>query len=986
MARQIPRAGTPFFGRQQTLSDIRELLGEHRLVTLTGTGGIGKTRLAMQVAGETDAGKVGWVEFASLEDARLVGATACSVLGIRTTPGVAPLESLVNDFRSKRWLLVLDNCEHVTAAVAELVAGLIERCETLRVLVTSREPLGLSEEISRTLDPLDVPDPDTAPDKLMPLADESPSVRLFLDRARTVGTALELSFENLQSIVRLCRRLEGIPLALELAAARTNVLSTDQIVARLDTGLDLLRHRTGHRVPSRHRTMRATVEWSHDLLSDPERILFRRLGVFGDYTDIEACEAICGGGEVARADVLDLLDGLVAKSLLVVEKDADGARYRFLDPVRRFAREQLETSGEADRVRQRHTAFYLERVRRLEPDIHGPNRAAAVETFRRNHDNLRAAWDYAVASGDDRSVAAMALALFWFWQFDGHFGEARMRASEALETLAPSGEPGAVLEYVAGTMAWIQSDLDLAGERLSACVAQCEREGHEGLLGLGLRELAGVYLMREAFAEAARLYDRSQACLRDAGKDWDRALSLVLLADAREALGEPDVTADLRREARALFRQTRDPWGLSLISFGMGVSTARAGVYDDARVYARETLSLQGADADDWNTGQVRTLLGEVELLDGHPERAAEHLQEGIRAFRGVGDTASVAHVLKSLAECERRRGHTMRAVRLFTAGQSLAEAREGAYPYALVTERDREETVAALRESMDAGAFAEESAAGRSLDFEHAVDCALAEPVERVSLADAGDPSAALRVFALGGSVAYRGQRRLQPSDWTFAQPRELLFYLLVNGPQTKEQIGLEFWPDASASQLRGRFRTALYQLRRALGGNEWVVYRNGRYEFNRSLDCWFDVEAFEARLDEADRSNDESVRLDCLQRALDIYRGEFLEGDSPLPWADEYRDRLQRRYFDALLALGQLHMERGEHGTAAALLRKAVTCERLSERAHRALASSLAAGGDRTGALKSLDDFTNHLRRELAVEPSAETRALRARLEDGT
>lgn len=961
-------------------------------MTLTGVGGAGKTRLALRVAEEAVpdlAEDIGWVELAPLADARLVAQSLCSSLEIRLSAEVPPREVLVERLRSGRWLVVLDNCEHITDACADLVALLLDQCPNLRILATSREALGVSGEALWPVGPLPVPDERTVHESEVDRAMEFPSVQLFLDRARAVGPDFDVTPDNVGAIVRLCQRLEGIPLALELAAARTTILTVDQISRRLDDGLAPLRS-GGHGTPSRHQTMRTALEWSHDLLSEPERILFSRLAAFGGEADIDACEAVCPGGPVESGVILELLTSLCEKSLVVVNVGDDVARYRFLEPVRHFAVEQLDASGERNEVCLRHSAYFLEFARSLSPDLHGAGRAAAAKRLEAEHDNLRYAWNHAVATGDVRTLEGLVRALFWFWQFGGHFSEGRMRAEEALDKLEASEATIPAVLHAAGALAWIQGDYAVAEQRLASCVDICERERYQGLLGIALRELAGVHLAVGKLDEATSLYERSAGCLRETGKRWDLALAMLVLADAREALGDPGAAAPAREEARQLFGKAKDPWGLSLVHFGTGVAAARAGDFEQARIQARQALALQEDEADYWSIGQTQALLGEIENRAGSTDHAAAHFRASIRAFQKAGDRTSLVYVIQCLAECDRRRGRTLRAARLAGAAWAHGEVLEGTYPYALTGEAERTETLEALKRASGEDAFAEEWAAGRALDFEEMAQLALADSAEPgIDTRDTGDaPAAALRVFALGSPEVYRGKRRLRAPDWTFALPRELLFFLLVNGPLTKERIGLEFWPDVSEAQLRGRFRTALYQLRRALGGTEWVLYRNDRYEFNRALDYWFDVEAFENQLDDAARviDADTSAAADRLERAIKLYQGEFLEGESPGEWAQELRDRLRRRYFDALLTLGRLYTGRDAHAAAADIYRRAVNFDNLSEQAYRELARSLAVEGDRAGALRCVDELADILRRELDVEPSPETLALRAELQRKT
>jgi len=986
----LPQPRTTFFGRANSLACIRKRLGKHRLVTLTGVGGAGKTRLALHVAEHATPGladEVGWVEFAPLADPRLVESTACSSLDVRLTPDRDRREALIKQLQSGRWLVVLDNCEHVIDACAELVTAVLDRCPDLRVLATSREALGVPGEVAYPVPSLPMPDDEVPPDRQVESAMQAASVQLFVDRARAARPAFGVTPANVGAIVRLCHRLEGLPLALELAAARVRSLTVEQIAERLDEGLGLLGG-TGRQTSPRHHTMRAALDWSHNLLTAPERVLFRRLGIFGGPAGIEHYEAVCAGGELERSDILELLARLIDQSLVVVDDRESAARYRLLEPVRRFAMEQLESSGEFEAVTRRHAACYLELAQSIAPELQGPSRVEPLKRLESVHDNVRGAWDRALEAGDDRTVAGFARALFWFWHFEGHFSEGRTRSEEALEKLDPVGEVRAALLYTAGAMAWMQGDYPVARVRLAACVAECREGRGGGLLPAALRELAGVRFALGEYAAAADLYEASIVGLRASESAWDLALALVMLADVRATLGAADVARGLREEARRLFGRAGDSWGLSLAHFGLAFGAARAGELDAAKVDAAEALALQKAGGDDWNVGQILVLLGEIEVRDGRPERAAERILESVEAFNTVGDRISLVHSIASLAEAERQRGRTLRAVRLAGAARAHADLLEGSYQYALATDEDRAQTVEALRRAAGEEAFAEEWAAGRAMHLDAAVAFALDVPEpRRLAMPGAGKDGgqAALQVFALGPSAVYRSGRRLRAADWTFALPRALLFFLLVHGPRSKEQIGLEFWPEASADQLKGRFRTTLYQLRRALGGTEWVLYRDGAYEFNRDLDYWLDVEAFESGLDQATALLDANpaVATTALERALDLYRGDFLEGEPAAPWVSDYRDRLRRRYRDALFTLGRLRTLEGAHDLAADLYRRAVACDDLDERAHRELAHSLARGGDRVGALRHLDELAQLLRRELDAEPSADTLDLRARLE---
>jgi predicted ATPase/DNA-binding SARP family transcriptional activator len=999
----LPRPRTPFFGRHTALGRIERLLGDHRLVTLTGVGGAGKTRLALRLAEEVvpdRADAVVWVGLASLTDGGLVWSAACTGAGVRLQAGTSPVDALIARLGPTGALLVLDNCEHVLDGCAELATEVLDRCPRVRILATSREPLGLADEVLWPVLGLSVPSTGDEAGADVANASRFESVQLFVDRVRAARPEFELTTGNVEAVARVCRDLEGIPLALELAAARARVLGPEQIAQRLDEGLGVL-SQTGRSVPPRHRTMRAALSWSHDLLEERERVLFRRLGVFGGDASIRAIEIVCSVEPLEQDDVLDLLTRLVDRSLVTVDDRGASVRYRLLEPVRRFAIERLEESGELEHLRRRHAEFFLDLADETAPSLGGPDRATALDRLEMDHGNLRSAWDGAVATADGEALARFARALFWFWNFGGHFDEGRKRCEAALDRIPEASRGWADLLWAAGALAWMQGDYDLGRTRLQASVSRCREEGRDDLLPLALRELAGTQFSLGNLTAASELYAESAALFDAGGRSWHRGLVLVVWADVRQALGDAEPARQLREEARALFGAAGDPWGLSLAHFGLGLEAAQRGDIAAARRHANEALALQGTAGDDWNAGQILVLLGEVETRDGRPELATELLRQCIEAFRSVGDRISLSHALACMAASEADRGRTLRAVRLAGAAHGITARLEAPYLYSLATDEERAAVIERLREAAGEEAFVAEWAAGRVMSLDDAVAFALGDPHRApgdtvtahggATPAHPGATGARLRIFALGSTDVFRGRRRLRPEDWGYALPRELLFFLLLEGPRTKEQIGLEFWPDVTTDQLRGRFRTALYQLRRALGATEWVRYEHGRYGFNHDLDYWFDVEAFEGEINNAWDATPRPWRLDPrsaaapLQRAVDLYRGDLLEGDAPGRWASGHRDRLRRRYLEALLKLGELRTAEGAHEAAVRLYGQAIVCDEFHEPAHQALARARARAGDRAGALRQLDDLTRILRDELDLDPSAQTVGLRSRLEQG-
>src|SRR5437764_5573215 len=427
-----PAQLTSFIGRERETAAVHELLQTTRLLTLTGAGGSGKTRLALEVASRVGAqypDGVAWVELAPLSNPELVPHHVADALGVRRDGIRSAGDALLEALRDRGAMLVLDNCEHLVDACARLAEALLRGCPRLRIMTTSREALGIGGERAWLVPALTLPE---AGKLVTPVvAAQSEAVRLLVERTQAVRPSLELIDANVAAMVQICRRLDGLPLAIELAAARARVLDPQQIAARLDDVFGLLTSGSRTALPH-HRTLRSTIEWSHALLTEPERILFRRLAVFAGGFTIDAAEAVAAGGALAAADVLDLLSGLVEKSLVLLETEALEARYRMLETIRQFARERLEEVGEAAELGRRHAQFFLARAEAAEPFLANQSEGWQ-ERLAEDVGNVRAAADW--FEGDRDAVeenVRFAAALHWFWFGLGHYREARRRLEAAL--------------------------------------------------------------------------------------------------------------------------------------------------------------------------------------------------------------------------------------------------------------------------------------------------------------------------------------------------------------------------------------------------------------------------------------------------------------------------------------------------------------------------------------------------------------------------
>ncbi len=424
-----PAQLTSFIGRERETAAVAELLQDTRLLTLTGVGGSGKTRLALEVASRVGAhysDGVAWVELAPLSNPELVPHHVADALGVRRDGVRAAGDALLEALRNWDALLVLDNCEHLVEACARLAEALLKGCARLRIMATSREALGISGERAWPVPPLAIPSVEDGERITPTVAARNEAIRLFVERTQAVRPSFELVDGNAAAIARIVRRLDGLPLAIELAAARARILDPQQIATRLDDVFGLLSS-TSRDTPPRHRTLRSTIEWSHDLLTEPERILFRRLAVFAGGFTLDAAEAVA-----ALPDVLDLLSSLVDKSLVMLETEALEARYRMLETVRQFARERLQEAGEAAELGRRHAQFFLGRAETAEPFLSNQTEGWQ-ERLVEDLGNLRAAADWFEQDGEAITAALqLAAALHWFWFGLGHYREARRRLETAL--------------------------------------------------------------------------------------------------------------------------------------------------------------------------------------------------------------------------------------------------------------------------------------------------------------------------------------------------------------------------------------------------------------------------------------------------------------------------------------------------------------------------------------------------------------------------
>jgi predicted ATPase/DNA-binding XRE family transcriptional regulator len=720
-ASTMPASLTPLVGREREVEEIDGLLraAAVRLLTLTGPGGIGKTRLAVEVAqnavGDFPDG-VSFAPLAPLGDAALVMPTVSQVLGLREAGGVRPLEAVRQHLREKRSLLVLDNFEHVVEAAPEVV-DLLGSCPNLTVLVTSRASLRVRGEREYSVSPLAVPDPARMPEAEA-LA-ETPAAKLFVERARAASPAFELRQANAAAVAAICWRLDGLPLALELAAAQTRFLGPTALLSRLDQALQAGGARD---LPERQRTMRTTLDWSHGLLSEQERTLFRRLSVFAGGWTLEAAEVVGAADEVGTEDVMVLLGGLVEQSLVVAETTPEGGtRYRMLEPVRQYAMGRLRESGEADEARRRHAGYYLALAERARPKLRGRDEGVWLDRLEAELGNLRAAIGWPLEAGDAEIALRLVAELWWLWYKRGYVSEGRRWLEEALGKSASPIPARAEALNGAGALARIQADYEQAQKWLEESLTLRRELGDKKGTADTLINLGTVAFDRGDYPRSAALDDESLSLSRELGDTWGIALALNNLGVTVRAQGDLAEAASLGEESLGLFRELEDRAGIATVLSNLGEVAEEEGEYGKAAAFYQESLDLYQELGEKRGIALLTGRLGRIARIQADYGRAAALYDESLLLHRELGDRLGISQDLEGMAAVRAACGQPEPAVRLWAAAEALREA-IGAPPKDV--ERARyEPLVANAREALGEEAFANVWAEGRGLAPEHALD-----------------------------------------------------------------------------------------------------------------------------------------------------------------------------------------------------------------------------------------------------------------------
>jgi predicted ATPase/DNA-binding SARP family transcriptional activator len=681
----LPLQLSSFIGREKEQAEIINLITKHRLVTLTGVGGIGKTRLSIQVAStllNNFPNGILLVELAPLSDPVLVPQVIVNTLGLIEQPDRSPLDILRDFLKSKRALLILDNCEHLIEACAQLAETLLRACPNLKILATSREALNIAGETIWVAPPLSLPEAQQPmwSDTLM----QYDAIRLFVERAAATLPTFALTTQNSAvAIAQVCHKLDGLPLAIELAAVHVRALTVEQIAAHLERRFHLLT--SGSRTaPPRHQTLKAMIDWSYNLLPAKHQLFFQRLSVFAGGWTLEAAETICSDDSIDASDVAVLLSYLVNDSLVVAQTQGELPRYHMLETIRQYAHEKLWAAGEGEIMRQRHLAYFVDLAQRAGPNLRALGTVMWLDRLDAEYDNIRAALDWAQES-DVEAQLRLASALLWFWHIRGHKNEGidwleRGLSIDAAERGDQPLTPSRVMTRgkalnASGILLSMYSKFEKAREQLEESLTLFQELGPEGKQGMAYA-LLGLSEMPDAGNRVRSLREQSLALFRELGDNFGTAESLQTLAFyAQDDDNDYEQARIFAEENLALRRQIGDQDGIAMALTILGNLAFRQEDYQRAITLFEESFAIWREIGNKWSIGWWLANLGDVFFWQGDYERAIKNYEETLAFAQQVGDQFSIArnyYRMGFIAWCQ---GHYGRATEMIT--DSLAVFRD---------------------------------------------------------------------------------------------------------------------------------------------------------------------------------------------------------------------------------------------------------------------------------------------------------------------
>lgn len=774
----LPVQLTSFIGREKEMAEITKLLSGTRLLTLTGSGGTGKTRLSLHAAAnvlDRHSDGVWLVELAPLSNPELVPGEVAKTLGVRETPGEPITKTLISWLKSKQLLLVLDNCEHVLEASARLVNDFLKSCPNVSVLVSSREALGMAGEQTYRVPSL------SAPDIKQPQTPESlsryDSVRLFVDRATAARSDFTVNAENVTALASACHRLDGIPLAIELAAARVRMMPVEQIEARLDSSFRLLTGGSRTALP-RQQTLRALIDWSYDLLNDQEKTFLLRLSVFAGGWTLDAAEAVCAeeatsqapesdsdGDQISAAEVLDLLTSLVDKSLVVFMESVSSSRYRLLETVRQYSREKLLLrTGESETTRGRHRDFYLGLTQSLEAKLTGAEQVTALRLLDNELENLRASLEWSLLEPGAQNALRLCGSLSRFWWTRGHLTEGREWCGRALaKKECDEPAPAALAKALngAGVLAAMQGDYAVARAYWLDSLEMLRDIGDLQAVASALNNLGNIANRQDDYNAARDYYEQSLALRRDIGDrkgisdsliclgavafsqgDYDRAQVLYDqalqirrdigdrkgIADALNSLGgifftrgELDAVGPIYTESLAIQREIGDPHSIAISLNNIGLLEYNQGNYAAARSHFQDSLELKQQIGDRRGVAISFGDLGNVACAEGKPDAAREYYRDSLVIQTEIGDRSRIAGLLGAFAGLALKENNPARAAKLFGSAEAIRE--QIGIPVLPNELKAYERDVAALQTILGEADFRSAWEIGRTMTLQQAVE-----------------------------------------------------------------------------------------------------------------------------------------------------------------------------------------------------------------------------------------------------------------------
>ncbi|MBC8160986.1 MAG: hypothetical protein H7Z42_07180 [Roseiflexaceae bacterium] len=988
-------------GRDALLAELAPHVVAQRLLTLIGPGGVGKTSIAQQLARDCTtaavfAGGVHWVDLAALSEGTAVPQAVAAAWGLAEQRGTSWLETLVAALHATQALLVLDTCEHLHDPCRTLCVQLLAACPQLHILATSRKPLGLDSEMRVPIPPLDAPD----------------AVALFRLRATARLASFTANDNAALTIATICTQLDGVPLAIELAAARVTLLSVAQIAEHMGRSLGLLASREPA-LPLRQRSLRGALEWSYTLLNSNEQALFCQLSVFAGSFDFAAVEAVC-----LVSAPLDALAELVDASLVMVTPDDQTMRYRLHEVARQYAAERLAETGQRMATRVRQLAWAVALGERAERTFDVARQDAWLAQLVLEHENIRSALQTAEETGDADAMLRLASALVSFWNSvsisEGRNWLARGRARAPVEPRITSAKAWNSESF----LAYRQGDYD--GMHRAASAALTEALTLEYAAGIAdARYRLGIYAeMKGAPAEARIHYQQSLDLYRELGDrrgtsqilnglahiaknegdfsqarqyygqglaiaraDGDRlttALLLISLAnlmlDTNELVAAEAAYAESLAHLRAIDHPSYQMYAIN----GLGEVAHYRQDFATANERYREGLQMARDLGAVGMAAQFLVHLGHTAINSADHTEAADCLSEGLRLYLQLKRTHRIAGTIHFCAYLVVRLGYPAQATALFVAGLRAVQAEDFAYlgnDAALLANAS-----ATARAALTPTEYALSVADGEMLNMAQAAELALsAVYLPQRPLPSAPPPE--LQIFLFGRLRVVCNGRELTGDDWVYSKTKDLLLFLLLVDSADKAEIGAALWPDASAEQLKQNFRMAVYHLRRALGRAEWIIFDGGRYAFNRTLHSWLDVAAFEQAL-----ASSPAQRGDHLRTAAALYTGDMTCGELESDLVLIRRERLHQQALEVLLALGEMHLSNGHYIAAADAYHRAIALDTYGEAAQRGVMRSLARQGEGGAALAHYAHFAELLAQDLGVAPTPETATLAAQIQAGT